>query len=231
MTDGFVASSVRGRLALALDFSSLDEAREIAARCQPWFKTVKVGLELFVAAGPEAVRRLREDGFEVFVDLKAHDIPATVRRAVAAIASLGAAYTTVHAAGGVVMLEAAAAGLAEGASERRTIGLAVTALTSENASSSLVVERAQLAAQAGLGGVVCGAADVAAIREVAADLLFVVPGIRLQPIPGDDQRRTGTPQEAVAAGADLLVVGRSVTRAVDPVAASRQVAAAVERAI
>jgi orotidine-5'-phosphate decarboxylase len=221
-----VASSARDRLALALDFSSLDEARRLAELCAPWFKTMKVGLELFAASGPDAVRRLRGDGFDVFVDLKLHDIPATVRRAAAAIAGLGASYTTLHAAGGRAMLEAAAEGLAG----QPTIGLAVTALTSEPATAAEVTERARLAERAGLGGVICAVGDVAAIRAVAPNLFLAVPGIRLGAVTGDDQRRTGRPEQAIAAGADLLVVGRPVTAAADPAAASRQVATAVEQA-
>ncbi len=230
MTDDRGWSDARGRLVLALDFASLEEARRLAEVCRPWFKTVKIGLELFTAAGPEAVTRLRDDGFAVFVDLKLHDIPATVRRAAATVARLGAGYTTVHVSGGLAMLAAAVEGLAEGAAGQPTIGLGVTALTSEDAAPSLIAERAQLAQQAGLGGVVCAVGELAAVRAAAPGLLTAVPGIRLEPVPGDDQRRRGTPEEAIAAGADLLVVGRPVTRALDPAAASRQVAAAVERA-
>ena len=118
MVDDTAMSPARDRLVLALDTDSLEEARQLAHLLKPWFKTVKVGLQLFSAVGPDAVRGLREDGFEVFVDLKLYDIPQTVRRAAAAIAALGAAYTTVHATGGPAMLEAAAEGLAEGAAQR-----------------------------------------------------------------------------------------------------------------
>lgn len=233
MVDDAARSPARDRLVLALDTESLEQARQLARSLQPWFKTVKVGLQLFSAVGPEAVRRLREDGFEVFVDLKLYDIPQTVRRAAAAIAGLGAAYVTVHATGGAAMLEAATEGLEEGAEKRSsgpsTIGLAVTALTSEVPPASLVAERTGYAKKAGFGGVVCAVGDLATVHARAPGMLTVVPGIRFQPVEGDDQRRTGTPQEAVAAGADLLVVGRPVTGAADPVAASRQVAEAVEQ--
>ncbi len=234
MAEAFAPSSTRGRLCLALDSFSLNDARRLASSLKPWFKTVKVGPELFSSVGPQAVRALREDGFEVFVDLKLHDIPATVRRAAAAIARLGVAYTTVHAEGGLAMLEAAKEGLAEGSVEAErdppTVGLAVTVLTSEPTSEALLEERVRLAAQAGLGGVVCGVPDLEVVAKVAPHLLKVVPGIRISRVANDDQQRTGSPEEAMAKGADLLVVGRPVTEAADPVLASRQLAAVLEAA-
>lgn len=230
MTD---AHSARDRLALALDFADLDAARRLAGACAPWFATVKVGFELYVFAGPKAVSSLRSDGFFVFVDLKLHDIPATVRRAAAGVARLGAAYATVHAAGGEAMLEAAVAGFAEGSEKSgapATIGLGVTALTSEDASPSLVAARAELIKRAGLGGVVCAVGDLGAVRQAAPGLVTVVPGIRPAGAPAHDQRRVGTPAEAVRSGADLLVVGRTVSAAADPARAAAEFAAQVAEA-
>lgn len=221
----------RDRLILALDFSSLDEARALAVSVRPWFKTVKVGLELYASEGPGAVRALRDDGFDVFVDLKLHDIPETMRRAAAAIARLGASHTTVHIASGAASLAAAVAGLALGSSENDraapTVGLGVTVLTSGDATASLLEAAVRSAARAGLGGVICAANDVELVRRFEPGLLTVVPGIRTRQVENDDQLRTGSPELAIAQGADLLVVGRPVTRAADPVAASRQLAATV----
>ena len=227
------APRARDRLALALDFAELDAARRLAEECAPWFATVKVGLELYVAAGPDAVSLLRRDGFFVFVDLKLHDIPATVQRASAGVARLGAAYATVHAAGGAEMLEAAVAGFAEGSEDSgapATIGLGVTALTSEDASPSLVSARAELIKRAGLGGVVCAVGDLGAVRHTAPGLVTVVPGIRPAGVPAHDQRRVGTPADAVRSGADLLVVGRPVREAADPARAAAEIAAQVAEA-
>ena len=226
-----VAAKARRRLVLALDVDDLDQARRIAASCAPWFATVKVGLELYVAAGPRAVEALRDDGFAVFVDLKLHDIPTTVRRAAAAIAKLGVAYATVHTQGGESMLEAAAAGFAEGsATAGSTIGLGVTALTSENADAPVVAESAEKAKKAGLGGVVCGVGDLSAVRAKAPGLITVVPGIRPKGAGQEDQRRVGTPAAAIRGGADLLVVGRVVTRDDDPARAAEAIAAEIAQA-
>ncbi len=226
---------MRERLALALDLPDLAAARELARLLAPWFAVAKVGLELFAAEGPAAIRALGEDGFDVFVDLKLHDIPTTVRRAARSVARTGARYLTVHAAGGLQMLAEAAEGLAEGTDDRggepATVGLAVTVLTSDaDADPSLVVGRSRLAARAGLGGVVCAVADVPAVRGAVPGIFTVVPGVRLAGTPRDDQARAGTPQDALGAGADLLVIGRAVTRSPDPVAAARQLVEALERA-
>ena len=217
--------AVRERLCLALDVPDLAAARRLAADLRPFFAVVKVGLELYVAEGPEAVVSLREGGFDVFVDLKLHDIPTTVGRAARAIARTGARYATVHAAGGAPMLAAAAEGFAEGTSEADratpTIGLAVTVLTSEaDAAPALVVERSVAAARAGLGGVICAVGDIGPVRAAVPGMITVVPGVRPAGASRDDQARAGTPQEALRAGADLLVIGRVVTRAEDPVAAA-----------
>ncbi len=223
------ADRTRERLCLALDVPDLASARSLAKSLRPWFAVVKVGLELYVAEGPAAVAAFIEDGFDVFVDLKLHDIPTTVQRAARAIARTGARYATVHAAGGGAMLAAAAEGFAEGAAAAGqtspTVGLAVTVLTSDaDATPALVVARSVLAARSGCGGVICAVADVASIRAAVPGMITVVPGVRPAGTSRDDQSRVGTPQDALLAGADLLVLGRAITRAKDPMAAARDLA-------
>ncbi|HUC36371.1 MAG TPA: orotidine-5'-phosphate decarboxylase [Acidimicrobiales bacterium] len=223
----------RGRLALALDVDDLVLALRTARRLAPWFGVAKVGLELFTAAGPEVVSALTIEGFRVFLDLKLHDIPTTVRRAARVIGGLGATYTTAHAAGGEEMLRAAVEGMAEGATAAGSglplAGvLGVTLLTSQrDASRELLASRAGLAAAAGCGGVVCAASDLPFVRDAAPGLLTVVPGIRLEGADPDDQARASTPAAALAAGADILVVGRAVTHARDPEAVASELARAV----
>jgi orotidine-5'-phosphate decarboxylase len=223
---------VRERLVLALDVADLDAATALARRLKPWFAVVKVGLELYVAEGPAAVAAFTGEGFDVFVDLKLHDIPTTVRRAARAIARTGARYATVHAAGGADMLAAAADGFLEGAGAGRdvpTIGLAITVLTSDaEAPGALVVERAALARAAGLRGVVCALAEVAAVRATVPGMITVVPGMRPIGATRDDQHRAGTPEDAWRAGADLLVIGRAVTAATDPAETARSLVEALE---
>jgi len=217
----------RQRLALALDLDDLNSAQSMARTLAPWFAVVKVGLELYSAAGPAAVSAMIDDGFEVFVDVKLHDIPTTVRRSASALGRIGATYVTVHLAGGASMVHAAVEGLAEGARSGGAPGiLGVTVLTSdETADPGLIAARAELAAACGCRGVVCGGPDLPVVRRIAPYLLAVVPGIRLPGVSQDDQSRISTPGQALASGAGMLVVGRTVTAASDPVAA----AAAVHR--
>ena len=214
----------RARCAVALDTGDLDSALGLARVLRPWFGIAKVGLELFGAVGPRAVRSLRDEGFEVFVDLKLHDIPNTVGRAARALGSLGARYVTLHAAGGGDMLRAGVEGLAEAArasGAEPPVALAITVLTSDPvAAPELLAQRARGAAAAGCGGVVCATADLATIRTAAPELLRVVPGIRPHGAADDDQARVATPAGAVAAGADVLVIGRPVTAVGDPAAAA-----------
>jgi orotidine-5'-phosphate decarboxylase len=202
-------------------------ALRLARRLRPWFGVAKVGLELFGAAGPETISALTVEGYRVFLDLKLHDIPTTVARAARVIGGLGAAYATVHTQGGEEMVRAAVLGMAEGASAAgapRPSVLGVTVLTSEtDANSETLAARAALAKAAGCAGVVCAAADLAVIQAAAPGLLTVVPGIRPIGTARDDQARVSTPGAAIAAGADILVIGRAVTAAEDP----ERVAAAV----
>lgn len=210
----------RQSLVLALDVDDLMVALRLARRLQPWFGVAKVGLELFGAAGPETVSALTVEGYRVFLDLKLHDIPTTVRRAATVIGGLGTAYTTVHTQGGLDMVRAAVEGMESGA---RAAGapppcvLGVTVLTSDTeAPPAVLAGRAALAAEAGCGGVVCAATDLGTVSRVAPRLVKVVPGIRPPGSATHDQARAATPAAALAAGADLLVVGRAVTAADDP---------------
>jgi orotidine-5'-phosphate decarboxylase len=211
----------RDRLALALDVDDLATAVALADRLQPWFGVVKVGLELFAAAGPAAVEKLGAPDRKVFLDLKLHDIPTTVGKAARQVGRLGVAYLTLHTAGGVDMLRAGAEGLAAGAAEAGVdppVALGVTVLTSDPDASAFPA-RLEAAATGGCGGVVCSVRELPSVKD-RSRLLAVVPGIRLPGGATHDQARVGTPAEAIAAGADLLVIGRAVTAAPDPEAAA-----------
>jgi orotidine-5'-phosphate decarboxylase len=223
------------RVIVALDGMDGDQALAFTAMV-PELRWVKVGLELFVTAGPAVVARLRERGLRVFLDLKFHDIPATVAGAVRSARAEGVDFLTVHADAGRVALERAAA---EAGSELRV--LAVTLLTSMNREeltaagyrfgageevSELVGRRAKLAQRAGCRGVICAGGDIAAIKQrCGPHFLVVVPGVRpaWTLFAGDDQRRVTTPRDAVRAGADYLVIGRPVRLAPDPRAALMRV--------
>jgi orotidine-5'-phosphate decarboxylase len=222
---------IRARLALALDVDDLVAARRLARDLAPWFGTMKVGLELYSAAGPEAVSVLGELDVDVFCDLKLHDIPNTVGRSARVLGAFGVRYLTLHAAGGPSMLRAGVEGLrdgAAGAGSPEPVALAVTVLTSEpEASSHLLHQRVAAGLDGGCGGFVCAAPDVAEVRQLAPSAVLVTPGIRPTGSPVDDQGRVATPRDAIAAGADLLVVGRPVTGAADPVAAARRLVASL----
>ncbi|MEN3313769.1 MAG: orotidine-5-phosphate decarboxylase [Acidimicrobiaceae bacterium] len=225
---------VRDRLALALDVDDLVVALRLARRLQPWFGVVKVGLELFAAAGPDAVASMVNNDFKVFLDLKMHDIPTTVRKAARVVGAYGATYLTLHAFGGSVMLRAGVDGLAEGAAAAglpSPLAVAVTILTSDSgAPAHILGRRVSTAVEGGCGGIVCAATDVREAKELAPRMIAVVPGIRLAQAEHHDQARAATPREAVAAGADLLVVGRTVTDADDPEAAAIALTEAVAAA-
>lgn len=218
------ANDVRRKLALVLDVDDLELARRLAQQLRPWFGVAKVGLELFSAAGPDAIETMVDLGYEVFVDLKLHDIPTTVGRASRVLGSLGASYVTMHAFGGVDMLRAGVDGLAMGADLAGLpvpTALAVTVLTSDGgAPPHILPKRVSTALEAGCGGLVCAVSDVAEARRLGPELTIATPGIRPSGSPAHDQARTATPQEAFAAGADLLVIGRAVTAADDPVEAA-----------
>ncbi len=226
---------MRDALCVALDGSDREWILETARRLAPHAGWLKLGLEAFTAHGPDLVREAAALGGHVFLDLKLHDIPNTVRRAAANCAASGARMINVHAAGGPAMLEAAAAGAREGAAGAPPKVVAVTVLTSldrENlhgmgfgaGPEELVVRWSAMAREAGLDGVVASAREAAAVRAACGpDFLIVTPGIRPAWAARDDQRRIVTPADAVAAGADILVVGRPITRASDPAAAARRI--------
>lgn len=228
-----VSQEVRSKLALALDVDDAVAALRLARELAPWFGVAKVGLELYSAGGPEVVGALRELGFDVFCDLKFHDIPTTVGRAARVIGALGATYLNFHAQGGVPMLAAGVEGFLGGAADAglpMPTALAVTILTSEaNAPVDVLAARVQAALDAGCGGIVCAASDVAEAKRRGPHLTAVVPGIRPDGVPLHDQARTSGPQEAIAAGADVLVIGRAVTQAKHPAVAAAAIAASIAR--
>lgn len=219
-------------IVLALDTTDLEEARAWAASAGPAIGMVKVGLQLFGAQGPQAVRALRADGHRVMLDLKLHDIPATVGRAVAALDPLDVELLTVHAAGGAAMLRAALQ-----AASGRTLVAAVTVLTSLGSddlamlglgpADAAATRMARIALDAGCRALVCSPLEVASLRALAGPgVTLVCPGVRPGTgTAGDDQARVATPSAALAAGADLLVVGRPITSAADPAAAAGAISA------
>jgi orotidine-5'-phosphate decarboxylase len=196
---------------------------------------VKLGLEFFCANGDEGVIRIAEHGTQVFLDLKLHDIPNTVEKAVHALAHLQPAILTVHAAGGRAMMAAAKA-----AAPPQTKVVGVTVLTSldqadlssigvEGSPESQVERLAALAREAGLDGIVCSGAEVAATRASWPDGFFVVPGVRPATFDAGDQKRVVTPSEAMSDGASVLVVGRPITQAVNPRRAIMDIVASLEQ--
>ena len=225
-------------VAVALDAPDLDTAAHWAALVTPHVSTVKIGLELYLRYGPAVVATVRgASGVEVFLDLKLHDIPATVAGAARAVSRLRPEILTVHAAGGADVIKAAV-DAAPG-----TIVAAVTLLTSlraadlaqlgvEGTVGDAVRRLAVLAVSAGARGLVCSPQEVAAVRaEVGSEVMLITPGIRPAGADSDDQARVATPVEAIRAGADLLVIGRPITRASDPGAAAAAIAASLRRAV
>ncbi|MGH9225341.1 MAG: orotidine-5'-phosphate decarboxylase [Acidimicrobiales bacterium] len=217
---------LRDRLALVLDVDDLVIAQRLGRQLKPYFGVAKVGLELYAAAGPEAVTTMIDEGFDVMLDLKLHDIPTTVRRAARVIGALGATYLTLHASGGPVMLRHGVDGLRDGAEAAGLpppVALAVTILTSDaDAPAHILGRRVAAAVEGGCGGLVCAATDVREAKELAPRMLAVVPGIRPAHADHHDQARASTPEMALAAGADLLVIGRAVTAAPDPAKAAAE---------
>ncbi|MGI8983506.1 MAG: orotidine-5'-phosphate decarboxylase, partial [Acidimicrobiales bacterium] len=187
----------RDRLVLALDVDDMVEALRLAKPLQPYFTTAKVGLELFSAAGPDAVTAVANLGYDIFLDLKLHDIPTTVRKSARVIGAMGARYLTLHARSGPVMLRAGVEGLAEGAERAglaHPVALAVAVLTSDgDAPAHILGHRVMAAVEAGCGGLILAAADVHEAKQLAPRLLAVVPGIRMPTSEPHDQARPATP--------------------------------------
>jgi orotidine-5'-phosphate decarboxylase len=234
-------AGVTARVVVALDVPAAARALELVRRLGPQCDFVKVGSELYTAAGPSVVQVLREVGCDVFLDLKFHDIAKTVHGAARSAAALGVRLLTVHATGGRAMLEAAVQGAGEGG---ECGVLAVTVLTSLDAArlsevwgrevadvQAEVLRLAALAQAAGAHGVVCGGTEAAAVRgRYGESLRILVPGIRLAGGSTHDQARVVTPDEAIRAGASYLVLGRAVTEAPDPAAVLAEVRRAVSGA-
>jgi orotidine-5'-phosphate decarboxylase len=232
-----------GALIFALDYPSLTEARRGVSVVAPAIDMVKVGLELFVEAGPDAVGLGKEVGKPVFLDLKLHDIPETVERAVARASHLGARLLTVHAAGGTAMLQRAAE---RARREGGTLDVAaVTVLTSLDAGDlhrcgiegdlrSHAVRLAKVAWEAGVTAFICSPQEVAAMRAaLGTEARLITPGVRPKggPGAGDDQKRTASAGDAIRAGANALVVGRPIRDAADPLRAAQNVAAEIQSAL
>jgi len=224
-------------IAVALDAPDLETAARWAGLVTPHVSTLKIGLELYLRYGPEVVASVRgASGVQIFLDLKLHDIPATVAAAARAVTRLRPALLTVHAAAGSAAIRAAA----DVAPATRVV--AVTVLTSlgeadlqriglSGPASDAVRRLAALAVEAGARGLVCSPQEVAAVRaEVGDDILLVTPGVRPAGTETHDQARVATPEEALRAGADLLVIGRPITGAADPGAAAGAIAASLRRA-
>ena len=229
--------SPRERLIVAVDVASVEVAESLIARIGDACVFYKIGLELAFAGGLPLVRRLVGEGKKVFLDLKLHDIPNTVAGAARAVSKLRPEILTVHAAGGADMIKAAVDAAPD------TIVAGVTLLTSisdkdlvelgiDGSVSDAVRRMASLAVSAGARGLVCSPQEVAAVRaEVGPDILLITPGIRLAGATSDDQARVATPEEALKAGADLLVIGRPITKSPDPGAAAAAIAGSLRRAV
>lgn len=236
-------SQFRNPIIVALDVPHPDAALELARRLAPVVGAFKIGKELFVSAGPDIVRRIREAGGSVFLDLKFHDIPNTVAKAVEAAVRLDVQMLTIHTSGGLAMMQAAQRAAEEAAlrtGKTQPLVLGVTVLTSLNTNDlaevgvphdvGAQVERlASLAALAGLGGLVCSPLEITRLRQfLPAAMQLVTPGIRPADSPADDQKRTLTPAEALAAGANWLVIGRPICAAPDPRAAAEKILASLQ---
>ncbi|MDH3707009.1 MAG: orotidine-5'-phosphate decarboxylase [Acidimicrobiia bacterium] len=231
MADNEIPDEVRNRLALAIDVDDVVAAVRLGKAMRPWFGVAKVGLELFSAAGPDAVGAMIDLGYEVFLDLKLHDIPNTVHRSARVLGALGVSYLTFHAHGGVDMLKGGVEGLQRGAEDAglpAPNSLAITVLTSDDtAPDHIVPARVAIALEAGCSGVVCAVSDLREVHHYAPRMLRVTPGIRLQGGKHHDQARAAGPGDAIAGGADLLVVGRAVTEANEPEGAAEQLVAEI----
>jgi orotidine-5'-phosphate decarboxylase len=229
----------KDQLAIALDLPDEQQALALVDRLGDTCRWFKVGMELYYAAGNRIVHTLRDRGFSVFLDLKLHDIPNTVAGAVRSATHAGASLLTIHASGGAAMMSAAADAASAPGSPRL---IAVTVLTSMDAiqldgvgiaatPAEQVLRLARLAQSSGIDGMVCSPEEVSILRkETGPNTLLVVPGIRPAGADVGDQKRVATPAQAIAHGASLLVVGRPITRASDPVAAARAILEEIEQA-
>jgi orotidine-5'-phosphate decarboxylase len=229
--------TVDPKIIVALDFSSADQALNLARQLDPAQCRAKVGKELFTRAGPALVEELQQLGFDVFLDLKYHDIPNTTAQACRAAAELGVWMVNVHAQGGRRMMEAAREAVDK--TTQRPLLIAVTILTSLEADelhevgltgspADNVLRLARLAESSGLDGVVCSPKEVSALREIVDDKFqLVTPGVRPAGTAVGDQKRITTPEDAMRLGSSYLVVGRPITQSADPLAALADINAAI----
>jgi len=228
----------RDHLIIALDVGTRAEAVSLALTLAPFAAWMKIGLQLFTAEGPDLLRAIRETGAKVFLDLKLHDIPNTVARAVESAAALDAQMLTIHLSGGREMIRSAVS-----VAPHNLLLLGVTVLTSANSEmlreigvindiSQQVVTLAKIGADCGIGGVVASAQEIDVLQNaIGRNVKLVIPGIRPAGSANDDQKRIMTPGRAIAAGADYLVVGRPITAAPDPIFAARQILEEIESAL
>lgn len=235
-----MTDKVRRNIIVALDVDDQDSALVLARQLDPQLCRLKVGKELFTSCGHAVIDNLHSLGFEIFLDLKFHDIPNTVAKAVQAAANLGVWMVNVHASGGRDMMLAARGALENYPSEQRPYLIAVTALTSMDAGDLLevgfnytpqqLVERlAVLTHDCGLNGVVCSSREVQLLKSMFGDdFMLVTPGIRPLNMSSDDQKRTMTPTQAMQAGSDYLVIGRPITQSKDPLKALRDIVAEID---
>ncbi|MCH9692016.1 MAG: orotidine-5'-phosphate decarboxylase [Gammaproteobacteria bacterium] len=237
-----MVAQVSSPVIVALDYSDPQSALNMAAKLDPRLCRVKVGKELFTAAGPEVVRRLVARKFDVFLDLKFHDIPNTVASAVKAAAELGVWMVNVHASGGARMMQAAVSALESyGASKPLLIGVTVLTSTApeelaetgvSNSLEEQVIALAQLAASNGLDGVVCSAREARVLRRVCDEkFALITPGIRPVGAEKNDQRRIVTPADALNLGASYLVIGRPITTADNPRGALEAIVQSIKQSL
>jgi len=243
---GLRQGGMRSRLIFALDVGSIDEAMQLVDRLTSEVGMFKVGKQLFLHAGPQIVHMIRDRGGEVFLDLKFHDIPRTVAKAAVEATRMGVRMFDVHASGSLEMMQRTVSEVtkvcrSEGL--RRPKALAVTVLTSLNRDDlkrvgiasgveNQVVRLARLAKEAGMDGVVASPHEIVPIRkEAGRGFLIVTPGVRVRGGTWEDQKRVTTPEVAIRAGADYLVIGQPIREADDPVVAAREIVAAMERGL
>ncbi|MFC0116882.1 orotidine-5'-phosphate decarboxylase [Pseudoalteromonas xiamenensis] len=229
-----MSSDLNKKVVIALDYDNQEAALDFVKQLSPDTCRLKVGKEMFTYFGPEFVKQLVAMGFDVFLDLKFHDIPNTVAKAVTAAAELGVWMVNVHASGGLEMMQKAKAAL-ESYGEKAPLLIAVTVLTSmdeaqlkrlgvEKSPAEQVMYLAKLTKEAGLDGVVCSAQEAASLKaELGVDFKLITPGIRPAGADAGDQKRIMTPKLAIEAGSDYLVIGRPITQAADPVATLKSI--------
>jgi len=237
------AEEARRKIIFALDVNGLEEIDRYAGMLSGKVGMFKIGKELFTSCGPEAVKTVQRHGGQVFLDLKYHDIPNTVAKAMLEAARMGVQLTNLHALGGAEMMETAATAVRREFGDQRPRLLAVTILTSsteetlrgvgiEHSVQDMVVRLARLAQNAGMDGVVASPLEIGLIRAACGpDFLIVTPGVRPSFASVDDQKRIMSPAEAVTAGADYLVIGRPIAKAADPGVAADQIVDEIERGL